>query len=56
MCKKLFGHNKGDVVLAVNSDCKPMQIERVGLIGLGTFSTAAEFKDIVVRSGDTVLF
>jgi len=54
--QKLFGHNKGDVVLVVNSDCKPMQIERAGLVGLGTFSTAAEFKDIVVRSGATVLF
>jgi alpha-L-arabinofuranosidase len=56
--QKLFSANRGDVVLA--SELKlagqpPAEPVRGG-IGLGTWSTRAEYKDIQVTRGDKVVF
>lgn len=54
--QKLFSHHRGDVLLAMETDASARPVPRRGRIGLGTFSTAVEFKDIEVRSGQTVLY
>ena len=52
---KLFAENRGDVVLRteVNGPTKTMQAS--GGIGLGTWATQSEYKDIEVKSGAKVL-
>ncbi|MFI5380086.1 MAG: alpha-L-arabinofuranosidase C-terminal domain-containing protein [Tepidisphaerales bacterium] len=55
--QQLFGQNRGDVVLPCEVDAPPVQQQdRGGAIGVGTWLTQAEYKDIKVVSGDTVLF
>lgn len=56
--QKLFSTNRGDVVLPVDVEAsapEPPEVYR-GAIGVGTWSTQAEFKDIKVTQGDKVLF
>jgi alpha-L-arabinofuranosidase len=55
--QKMFGENRGDVVLPVTvtaPDVAPAV--RSGAIGVGTWRTQAEFKDIKVTRGDETLF
>ncbi len=53
----MFGQNRGDVVLPCEVDAPPVQQqERGGAIGVGTWQTQAEYKDIKVVSGDRTLF
>jgi len=55
--QQLFGRNRGDVVLPVSvtaSDIAPAV--KAGGVGVGTWLTQAEFKDLKVTSGDKVLF
>ena len=54
----LFGRNRADVVLplALTSPTMASTETRGGLIGLGTWATQAEFKDIKVIQGEKVLF
>lgn len=56
--QKMFSDNRGDVTLPVNveSPMSPVPVSK-GMIGVGTWNTAAEFKDIRVTAPDgTVLF
>jgi len=56
--QKMFSENRGDVVLPVTLDA-PSEIDPAsvrGKIGVGTWMTQAEFKDIKVTSGDKTLF
>jgi alpha-L-arabinofuranosidase len=56
--QQMFSRNRGDVVLPASiklpdeSPARPIR----GMIGLGTCSTQAEFKDLKVVRGNTVLF
>ena len=55
--QKMFSENRGDVVLPVTvtaSEVAPAP--RCGAIGVGTWNTQAEFKDIKVTRGDETLF
>ncbi len=55
--QQLFSRNRGDVVLPVTvSDSRPVQAA-AGSVGVGTFDTSAEFKDVRVTSnqGETLL-
>jgi len=55
--QKMFSENRGDVVLPVTvtaPDVAPPA--RAGAIGVGTWRTRAEFKDIKVTRGDETLF
>lgn len=55
--QKMFSENRGDVVLPVDlqvADITPPV--KSGCIGVGTWRTEAEFKDIKVTRGDEVLF
>lgn len=57
--QQMFGSNAGDVVLPVEIQAQEMAAEKPQLrggIGLGTWNTRAEFKDIKVTQGDKVLF
>jgi alpha-L-arabinofuranosidase len=56
--QKLFSANRGDVVLPSELELAGTPpAERVrGGIGLGTWSTQAEYKDIKVTRGDRILF
>jgi alpha-L-arabinofuranosidase len=56
--QKLFSTNRGDVVLPSELDLggKPPAEPVRGGIGLGTWSTQAEYKDVKVTQGDKVLF
>ena len=55
--QKLFSRNRGDVVLPSNIEVAAMApaIEKGG-IGLGTWATQAEFKDIKVTKDDKTLY
>ena len=55
--QKLFSENRGDTVLpcAVESASAEPPVES-GMIGVGTWLTQAEYKDIKVTRGDEVLF
>ncbi|NGO38612.1 alpha-N-arabinofuranosidase [Limisphaera ngatamarikiensis] len=55
--QQMFSRNRGDRVLPVrlSGDTAAPALARGG-IGLGTYRTAAEFKDLVVRRGDEVLY
>ncbi len=55
--QKMFSENRGDVVLPVTitaPDVAPAV--RSGAIGVGTWRTQAEFKDVKVARGDETLF
>lgn len=59
--QKMFADNRGDVVLPVAVDSPVMEQSsseerRGGAIGVGTWLTQAEFKDIKVTKGDQTLF
>jgi alpha-L-arabinofuranosidase len=55
--QRLFAENRGEVVLpvTVQAPADPSPV-RGGGIGVGTWATQAEFKDIRVTQGDRVLF
>jgi alpha-L-arabinofuranosidase len=53
----MFGANRGDVNLPVQIEQpKPSAKDLRGRIGVGTWTTQAEFKDITVTKGDQTLF
>jgi alpha-L-arabinofuranosidase len=56
--QKMFSENRGDVILPVEvSGADFMEDELTGgAIGVGTWATQAEFKDIKVTQGDKTLF
>ena len=55
--QKMFSENRGDVVLPVEISAPLTTAEaKGGAIGLGTWLTQAEFKDIKVTQDDKVLF
>jgi alpha-L-arabinofuranosidase len=57
--QQMFFTNKGDVVLPVDLQAQEAAIEKPQLrggIGIGTWLTHAEFKDIKVTQGDKVLY
>lgn len=55
--QKLFSQNRGDVVLPVKVSSPSSRIASAGgAIGVGTWKTQAEFKDIKVTQGDQTLF
>ncbi|MGA2866316.1 MAG: alpha-L-arabinofuranosidase C-terminal domain-containing protein [Verrucomicrobiota bacterium] len=55
--QKMFAENRGDVVLPAQLQVAPLPEEpNHGGIGLGTWDTQAEYKDIKVMQGDKELF
>ena len=55
--QKMFSANRGDVVLGL--DFQAPEVDKSmkgGAIGVGTWATQAEFKDIKVAQGDKLLF
>jgi len=54
--QRMFSENRGEVVLPTKVECEALPVQARGAIGLGTWGTQAEFKDIKVTSGDRVLF
>ncbi len=58
LVQTLFGRNRGDVVLPATVTAPPMESTetRAGLVGVGTWRTQAEFKDIRVTQDGKVLF
>ncbi len=55
--QQMFSENRGDVVLPVTVSAPEMApAARSGAIGVGTWRTQAEFKDIKVTRGDETLF
>jgi alpha-L-arabinofuranosidase len=53
----MFSENRGDVTLPVSVDSPFTQVApKSGAIGVGTWKTQAEFKDIQITSGGKVLF
>jgi alpha-L-arabinofuranosidase len=55
--QKLFSQNRGDEVLPVKVTSPQFQSAPAGgAIGVGTWNTCAEFKDVKVTQGDKVLF
>jgi len=55
--QKMFAQNRGDVVLPIDLDSPLMEVgAKGGAIGVGTWATQAEFKDLKVTRGDKVLF
>jgi alpha-L-arabinofuranosidase len=55
--QKLFSEHRGGVILPCAVESAPAEPPAVtGLIGVGTWLTQAEFKDIRVTRGDEVLF
>ena len=56
--QQMFGAHRGDVVLpvAVESPTAADESSKTGMIGVGTWSTQAEFKDIQVTQGGKTLF
>lgn len=54
----MFGRNRADVVLPTEVTAPTMESTetRGGMIGVGTWLTQAEYKDIKVTQGDKVLF
>ncbi|MBP7934927.1 MAG: alpha-L-arabinofuranosidase [Phycisphaerae bacterium] len=56
--QKLFANHRPDVILATEATA-PVTTSKsmvAGCVGVGTWSTQAEFKDIQVRRGDQVLY
>ena len=55
--QKMFSVNRGDVVLGLDFQAPAVKSpSKGGAIGVGTWATQAEFKDIKVTQGDKVLF
>lgn len=54
--QQMFSLHRGDVVLPVEIDDSRLARQPGGQIGIGTFGTAAEFRDLTVTSGDQLLF
>jgi len=63
--QKMFGRNRGDVILPVEVQPQPLPRERLdenfratlrGSVGVGTWRTQAEFRDIRVTSAGRTLF
>jgi alpha-L-arabinofuranosidase len=55
--QQLFSRNRGDAVLPVKVTAPKFQVPSTGGgIGVGTWKTQAEFKDIKVTQGDKVLY
>jgi len=56
--QKMFGENRGDVVLPVDIQLPPPGPAgtKCGGVGLGTWETSAAYKDVVVKQGDKVLY
>ncbi len=57
--QKMFGTNRGDVVLPVEVQPQATIVEAPklsGAVGVGTWLTGAEYKDIKVTQGDKVLY
>ncbi len=55
--QKLFAENRGDTVVPCDVVSAPAEAPaESGMIGLGTWLTQAEYKDIKVTRGDEVLF
>ncbi len=55
--QKMFNENRGDTVLPVTLQVPEVTPKpKTGAIGVGTWRTEAEFKDIRVTRGDAVLF
>jgi len=55
--QKLFSENRGEVVLPVTVEAAEVAPQmRAGAVGVGTWRTQAEFKNIEVRRGEEVLF
>jgi alpha-L-arabinofuranosidase len=55
--QKMFSENRGDVILPVKVDSSPMPPEPFrGAIGVGTWRTKAEYKDIKVTKNGQTLF
>lgn len=55
--QRMFSANRGDVVLPTQVDAPVIApSHNSGAVGVGTWATQAEFKDIKVTQGDKVLF
>jgi alpha-L-arabinofuranosidase len=55
--QKMFAEARGDVVLGLDLQAPTIEMARKGgAIGVGTWATQAEFKDLKVAQGDKVLF
>ncbi len=55
--QKMFSENRGDVILPVNIEItSPPADPKHGAIGVGSWATQAEFKDIKVSKGEQTLF
>lgn len=54
--QKLFSVNRGDVVLPVEMTGVSVETQPTGAIGLGTFNTTAEFKDVSVTANGQAVF
>ena len=51
--QKMFSENRGDVTLPVQVDSMPVELPPgKGMVGVGTWNTAAEFKDMRVTAPD----
>ena len=51
--QKMFSDNRGDVTLPVRAESPPAEVgQSKGMIGVGTWNTVAEFKDIRVTAPD----
>jgi Alpha-L-arabinofuranosidase len=53
--QKLFSVNRGDVVLPVELSDVVVETKPVGAVGIGTYNTAAEFKDVSVTANGSAL-
>ncbi|MBC7328200.1 DUF1080 domain-containing protein [bacterium] len=54
--QKMFSENRGDFVLPVEVQFEEKATSLAGAIGLGTWLTQAEYKDIKVFKGDELVF
>jgi alpha-L-arabinofuranosidase len=55
--QKMFCRSRGDVVLGLDFDAPEMPVpSKGGVVGVGTWNTKAEYKDIRVTQGDKILF
>jgi alpha-L-arabinofuranosidase len=55
-CQVLFSQNRADVVLPTEVTAPQTALPPGGMIGVGTWATQAEFKDIRVTQGEKTLF
>ncbi|MEO7101575.1 MAG: alpha-L-arabinofuranosidase C-terminal domain-containing protein [Luteolibacter sp.] len=52
----MFGNNRPDVVVPSKLESNSDEEKNAGLVGVGTWISQAEYKDIVVRQGNKVVF